>query len=41
MLQLSEKTLGDWLEHWAEVTPDKEYIALIPQHYYKIFFLST
>lgn len=27
MLQLSEKTLGDWLEHWAEVTPDKEYIV--------------
>lgn len=29
MLQLSEKTLGDWLEHWAEVTPDKEYIVYI------------
>ena len=27
MYQLSEKTLGDWLEHWAEVTPDKEYIV--------------
>ena len=27
MLQLSERTLGDWLEHWAEVTPDKEYIV--------------
>lgn len=27
MLQLSERTLGEWLEHWAEVTPDKEYIV--------------
>ena len=27
MYQLSEKTLGDYLEHWAEVTPDKEYIV--------------
>ncbi|MBR4793734.1 MAG: AMP-binding protein [Bacteroidaceae bacterium] len=27
MYQLSEKTLGDWLEHWALVTPDKEYIV--------------
>ena len=27
MYQLSEKTLGDWLEHWAQVTPDKEYIV--------------
>lgn len=27
MLQLSERTLGDWLEHWAEVTPGKEYIV--------------
>ncbi|MCQ2057130.1 MAG: AMP-binding protein [Bacteroidaceae bacterium] len=25
--QLSEKTLGDYLEHWAKVTPDKEYIV--------------
>lgn len=25
--QLSEKTLGDYLEHWAQVTPDKEYIV--------------
>ena len=24
---LFERTLGDWLEHWAEVTPDKEYIV--------------
>ena len=24
---LSERTLGDWLEHWATVTPDKEYIV--------------
>ncbi len=27
MLQLSERTLGEWLEHWADVTPDKEYIV--------------
>ena len=26
-LELSTRTLGDWLEHWAEVTPDKEYIV--------------
>ncbi|MDH6357824.1 AMP-binding protein [Parabacteroides sp. PF5-9] len=25
--QLQEKTLGQWLEHWAEVTPDKEYLV--------------
>lgn len=24
---LSEKTLGQWLEHWANTTPDKEYIV--------------
>ena len=24
---LHERTLGQWLEHWAEVTPDKEYIV--------------
>ena len=27
MKQLSEKTLGDWLEHWESHTPDKEYIV--------------
>ena len=27
MQQLSEKTLGQWLEYWAEKTPDKEYIV--------------
>ena len=26
-MQLSDKTLSDWLEHWAEKTPDKEYIV--------------
>ena len=26
-LSLSEKTVGDWLEYWAEKTPDKEYIV--------------
>lgn len=26
-MQLVERTLGDWLEHWATVTPDKEYIV--------------
>ena len=24
---LHERTLGQWLEHWAETTPDKEYIV--------------
>ena len=27
MPELSEKTLGDYLEHWAQVTPDREYIV--------------
>lgn len=27
MLALQNKTLGQWLEHWAAVTPDKEYIV--------------
>lgn len=26
-LQLQNKTLGQWLEHWASLTPDKEYIV--------------
>ena len=26
-MQLFEKTLGDWLEYWANETPDKEYIV--------------
>ena len=26
-MELQEKTLGQWLEHWAEVTPDKEYLV--------------
>ena len=26
-MQLFDKTLGDWLEHWATETPDKEYIV--------------
>ncbi|SEA05696.1 fatty-acyl-CoA synthase [Porphyromonadaceae bacterium KH3R12] len=26
-IQLSDRTLGDWLEYWAEETPDKEYIV--------------
>jgi len=25
--QLQEKTLGQWVEHWAEVTPDKEFLV--------------
>ena len=25
--QLYERTLGQWLEHWAETTPDREYIV--------------
>ena len=24
---LHNRTLGQWLEHWAENTPDKEYIV--------------
>ncbi len=24
-MELYTRTLGDWLEHWAEATPDKEY----------------
>ena len=24
---LYERTLGQWLEHWAETTPDKDYIV--------------
>ena len=27
MTQLSEKTLGQYLEYWADTTPDKEYIV--------------
>lgn len=26
-IELSDRTLGDWLEYWAEKTPDKEYIV--------------
>ncbi len=26
-IQLFDRTLGDWLEYWAEETPDKEYIV--------------
>lgn len=26
-IQLSDRTLGDWLEHWAETIPDHEYIV--------------
>lgn len=26
-MELYTRTLGDWLEHWAETTPDKEYIV--------------
>ena len=27
MLQLQDKTLWQWLEYWAETTPDKEYLV--------------
>ncbi|WP_298647312.1 AMP-binding protein [uncultured Proteiniphilum sp.] len=27
VIQLSDRTLGDWLEYWAKETPDKEYIV--------------
>lgn len=26
-MELQEKTLGQWLEYWAETTPDKEYLV--------------
>ena len=26
-MELHNRTLGQWLEHWAENTPDKEYIV--------------
>ena len=26
-LQISDRTLGDWLEHWAKTIPDHEYIV--------------
>jgi fatty-acyl-CoA synthase len=26
-MMLSDRTLGDWLEYWAQETPDKEYIV--------------
>ncbi|NDV95583.1 AMP-binding protein [Dysgonomonas sp. 521] len=26
-MQLSDRTVGEWLEYWAEKTPDKEYIV--------------
>ncbi|MDR0698319.1 MAG: AMP-binding protein [Tannerella sp.] len=26
-MELSNNTLGEWLEHWATVTPDKEYLV--------------
>lgn len=26
-IKLSDRTLGDWLEYWAKVSPDKEYIV--------------
>jgi fatty-acyl-CoA synthase len=26
-MELQEKTLGQWLEHWAAATPDKEYLV--------------
>lgn len=27
MMELQEKTLGEWLEYWAQTTPDKEYLV--------------
>ena len=26
-MDLHDKTIGQWLEHWAELTPDKEYLV--------------
>ena len=31
-MELHNRTLGQWLEHWAENTPDKEYIAVSYTH---------
>jgi fatty-acyl-CoA synthase len=27
MMELQEKTLGQWIEHWATITPNKEYLV--------------
>jgi fatty-acyl-CoA synthase len=27
MMELTDRTLGEWLEYWANVTPDKEYLV--------------
>jgi fatty-acyl-CoA synthase len=27
MMELSRRTVGEWLEHWAEVTPEREYLV--------------
>ena len=26
-IQLQDRTLGQWMEYWAETTPDKEYLV--------------
>ena len=26
-MELSDKTIGQWLEHWATVSPDKEFLV--------------
>jgi len=26
-MELSNRTIGDWIEHWATVTPDREYLV--------------
>ena len=26
-MELQDKTVGQWLEHWATVTPDREYLV--------------
>jgi fatty-acyl-CoA synthase len=27
MIQLSERTIGAWLEYWADKTPDNEFMV--------------
>ena len=26
-MELNDRTIGQWLEHWAQTTPDKEYLV--------------
>ena len=37
-MQLFDRTLGQWLEHWAEVTPAKEYIVYSMSAFGRLMF---